>query len=224
MAFNIAIDGPAGAGKSTIAKTLAEELGFVYVDTGAMYRAMAYYFLQQGIDKDDEAGITAAVDGADVTIRYEEGAQQVLLNGENVTGSLRTEQVGNMASATSIYPAVRTKLVALQQKLAKTTDVIMDGRDIGTCVLPDAQVKIYLTASVETRADRRYKELIEKGETADLAKIAADIEERDYRDMHREMSPLRQAEDALLVDSSEMSIDEVVAAIRAIAAEKRGRE
>ncbi len=224
MAFNIAIDGPAGAGKSTIAKTLAKELGFVYVDTGAMYRAMAYYFLQQGIDKDDEAGITAAVDGADVTIRYEEGAQQVLLNGENVTGSLRTEQVGNMASATSIYPAVRTKLVALQQKLAKTTDVIMDGRDIGTCVLPDAQVKIYLTASVETRADRRYKELIEKGETADLAKIAADIEERDYRDMHREMSPLRQAEDALLVDSSEMSIDEVVAAIRAIAAEKRGRE
>ena len=224
MAFNIAIDGPAGAGKSTIAKTLAKELGFVYVDTGAMYRAMAYYFLQQGIDKDDEAGITAAVDGADVTIRYEEGAQQVLLNGENVTGSLRTEQVGNMASATSIYPAVRTKLVALQQKLAKTTDVIMDGRDIGTCVLPDAQVKIYLTASVETRADRRYKELIEKGETADLAKIAADIEERDYRDMHREMSPLRQAEDALLVDSSEMSIDEVVAVIRAIAAEKRGRE
>ena len=224
MAFNIAIDGPAGAGKSTIAKTLAKELGFVYVDTGAMYRAMAYYFLQQGIDKDDEAGITAAVDGADVTIRYEEGAQQVILNGENVTGSLRTEQVGNMASATSIYPAVRTKLVALQQKLAKTTDVIMDGRDIGTYVLPDAQVKIYLTASVETRADRRYKELIEKGETADLAKIAADIEERDYRDMHREMSPLRQAEDALLVDSSEMSIDEVVAAIRAIAAEKRGRE
>ena len=223
MAFNIAIDGPAGAGKSTIAKTLAKELGFVYVDTGAMYRAMAYYFLQQGIERDDEAGITAAVDGADVTIRYEDGAQQVLLNGENITGSLRTEQVGNMASATSIYPAVRTKLVALQQKLAKTTDVIMDGRDIGTCVLPDAQVKIYLTASVETRAARRYKELIEKGEAADLEKIAADIEERDYRDMHREMSPLRQADDAILVDSSEMSIDEVVAAIREIAAKKRGQ-
>ena len=223
MAFNIAIDGPAGAGKSTIAKTLAKELGFVYVDTGAMYRAMAYYFLQQGIERDDEAGITAAVDGADVTIRYEDGAQQVLLNGENITGSLRTEQVGNMASATSIYPAVRTKLVALQQKLAKTTDVIMDGRDIGTCVLPDAQVKIYLTASVETRAARRYKELIEKGESADLEKIAADIEERDYRDMHREMSPLCQADDAILVDSSEMSIDEVVAAIREIAAKKRGQ-
>lgn len=223
MAFNIAIDGPAGAGKSTIAKTLAKELGFVYVDTGAMYRAMAYYFLQQGIERDDEAGITAAVDGADVMIRYEDGAQQVLLNGENITGSLRTEQVGNMASATSIYPAVRTKLVALQQKLAKTTDVIMDGRDIGTCVLPDAQVKIYLTASVETRAARRYKELIEKGESADLEKIAADIEERDYRDMHREMSPLRQADDAILVDSSEMSIDEVVAAIREIAAKRRGQ-
>lgn len=222
MAFNIAIDGPAGAGKSTIAKTLAKELGYVYVDTGAMYRAMAYYFLQQGVDKDDEAAITAAVDGADVTIRYEDGAQQVLLNGENITGSLRTEQVGNMASSTSIYPAVRTKLVALQQKLAKTTDVIMDGRDIGTCVLPDAQVKIYLTASVETRAKRRYNELIEKGEPADLEKIAADIEERDYRDMHREMSPLRQAKDAVLVDSSDMGIDEVVAAIRGIAEKKRG--
>lgn len=222
MAFNIAIDGPAGAGKSTIAKTLAKELGYVYVDTGAMYRAMAYYFLQQGIDKDDEDAIIAAADDADVTIRYENGAQQVLLNGENVTASLRTEQVGNMASATSVYPAVRTKLVALQQKLAQTTDVIMDGRDIGTCVLPQAQVKIYLTASVETRAKRRYKELLEKGEPADLEKIAADIEERDYRDMHREMSPLRQAEDAVLVDSSEMNIDEVVAAIRGIAAEKRG--
>ena len=222
MAFNIAIDGPAGAGKSTIAKALASELGFVYVDTGAMYRAMAYYFLQQGIDKDDEAAITAAADGADVTIRYEDGAQQVSLNGENITRSLRTEQVGNMASATSIYPAVRTKLVALQQKLAKTTDVIMDGRDIGTCVLPDAQVKIYLTASVETRAKRRYMELIEKGEPADLEKIAADIKERDHRDMHREMSPLRQAEDAVHVDPSEMSIVAVVSAIRAIAEGERG--
>lgn len=222
MAFNIAIDGPAGAGKSTIAKTLAKELGYVYVDTGAMYRAMAYFFLQKGINKDDEAAITEAVDGADVTIRYENGVQQVLLNGENVTGCLRTEQVGNMASSTSVYPAVRTKLVALQQKLAETTDVIMDGRDIGTCVLPDAQVKIYLTASVETRAKRRYMELMEKGEPADLEKIAADIKERDYRDMHREMSPLRQAEDAVLVDSSDMSIVEVVSAIRAIAEEKRG--
>lgn len=221
MAFNIAIDGPAGAGKSTIAKTLAKQMGYVYVDTGAMYRAMAYYFLKQGIVKNDENAITAASDGADVTIRYENGVQQVFLNGENITGSLRTEQVGNMASSTSVYPAVRKKLVALQQKLAKTTDVIMDGRDIGTCVLPEAQVKIYLTASVETRAKRRYDELVEKGEPADLAKIAADIEERDYRDMHREMSPLRQAEDAILVDSSEMNIEEVVAAITAIVKEKQ---
>lgn len=222
MAFNIAIDGPAGAGKSTIAKTLAKQMGYVYVDTGAMYRAMAYYFLQQGIDKTDETAITAAVDGADVTIRYEDGEQQVLLNGENVTGSLRTEQVGIMASGTSVYPAVRRKLVALQKKLAETTDVIMDGRDIGTCVLPNAQVKIYLTASVQTRAKRRYDELTEKGEAAELAKIAADIEERDYRDMHREMSPLKQAEDAVLVDSSMLNIDEVVAKITAIVKERQG--
>ena len=221
MAINIAIDGPAGAGKSTIAKMLAKELGYVYVDTGAMYRAMAYYFLQQGIDKEDEAAINAAVDGADVTIRYEDGSQKVLLNGADVTGSLRTEQVGNMASSTSVYPAVRVKLVALQQKLAKTADVIMDGRDIGTCVLPDAQVKIYLTASVETRAKRRYDELVEKGEPADLTKIEEDIKERDYRDMHREMSPLRQADDAVLVDSSEMSIEQVVSAILGIVKEKQ---
>lgn len=220
MAFNIAIDGPAGAGKSTIAKTLAAQMGFVYVDTGAMYRAMAYYFLQQGIAKEDEAAITAAVDGADVTIRYEEGAQQVYLNGENVTGFLRTEQVGNIASNTSVYPAVRRKLVALQQKLAETTDVIMDGRDIGTCVLPDAQVKIYLTASVETRAKRRFDELAAKGGTPDLKQIEADIEERDYRDMHREMSPLVQAKDAVLVDSSALGIDEVVAEIRAVVKRK----
>lgn len=221
MAFNIAIDGPAGAGKSTIAKTLAKKMGYVYVDTGAMYRAMAYYFLQQGIDKEDEAAITVAAEGADVTIRYENNMQQVLLNGENITDSLRTEQVGNMASATSIYPAVRKKLVALQQKLAKTTDVIMDGRDIGTCVLPDAQVKIYLTASVKTRAKRRCDELEGKGEPADIKKVAADIEERDYRDMHREMSPLRQAEDAILIDSSEMGIEEVVEAILMIVKEKQ---
>lgn len=221
MSINIAIDGPAGAGKSTIAKKLAQKLGYVYVDTGAMYRAMAYYFLQQGIDKTDEAAINAAVDGADVTIRYVDGAQQVLLNGEDVTGSLRSEQVGNMASNTSVYPAVRVKLVALQQKLAQTTDVIMDGRDIGTCVLPDAQVKIYLTASVGTRAKRRYDELVEKGEQPDLEKIEADIEERDYRDMHREMSPLRQADDAVLVDSSEMNIEQVVSAILEIVKEKQ---
>ena len=197
MAFNVAIDGPAGAGKSTIAKQLAKKMEFVYVDTGAMYRALAYYFLTQKIDPKDEAAINAAVEHADVTIAYVEGEQQVLLNEENVNAYLRTEEVGNTASITSVYPAVRSKLVALQQKLAQTTDVIMDGRDIGTCVLPNAQVKVYLTASVATRAKRRYDELLAKGETADLGQIAADIEDRDYRDMHRELSPLKQAEDEI---------------------------
>ncbi len=220
-AFNIAIDGPAGAGKSTIAKLLAKKLGYVYVDTGAMYRAMAYSFLQQGIDGADEEAISAAAKQADVTIRYENGTQQVLLNGENVTAYLRSEQVGNMASATSVYPAVRTKLVALQKKLAQTTDVIMDGRDIGTCVLPEAQVKIYLTASVKTRALRRFDELVQKGEPADLAKIKADISQRDERDMHRELSPLKQAEDAYLLDSSELTIDQVIEQILEIVKERQ---
>jgi cytidylate kinase len=206
--MNIAIDGPAGAGKSTIAKRLAKKLGFIYVDTGAMYRAMAYYFLQHNIDAKDENAIAAACPDVDVTITYENGEQQVLLNGENVNGVIRNEEVGNMASSTSVYPVVRKKLVELQRQLAKSADVIMDGRDIGTCVLPDAQVKIYLTASSATRAKRRYDELTEKGVSCDLAEIEKDIIDRDYRDMHRETSPLRQAEDAVLVDSSEMNIDE----------------
>lgn len=210
MSMNIAIDGPAGAGKSTIAKKLAKNLGFIYVDTGAMYRAMAYYFLSHGIDAKDEGAIAAACPNVDVTITYENGEQQVLLNGENVNGVIRTEEVGNMASATSVYPVVRTKLVELQRQLAAKADVIMDGRDIGTCVLPDAQIKIYLTASTATRAKRRYEELTAKGVSCDLAEIERDIVERDYRDMHRETSPLKQAEDAVLVDSSERNIDEVV--------------
>ena len=211
--YNIAIDGPAGAGKSTIAKRLAKKLGFIYVDTGAMYRAMAYYFLQHDIDAKDESAIAAACPDVDVTITYENGEQQVLLNGENVNGVIRNEEVGNMASSTSVYPVVREKLVELQRQLAKSADVIMDGRDIGTCVLPDAQVKIYLTASSATRAKRRFDELTEKGVSCDLAEIEKDIIDRDYRDMHRETSPLCQAEDAVLVDSSEMNIDEVVDAI-----------
>ena len=222
MSMNIAIDGPAGAGKSTIAKKVAKELSFIYVDTGAMYRAMAYYFLQNGIASDDEAAIAKECPAVDVTIAYENGEQQVLLNGENVNGVIRTEQVGNMASATSVYPVVRKKLVELQQELAAKADVIMDGRDIGTCVLPNAQVKIYLTASSKTRATRRYEELTAKGESCDLEEIEKDIIERDYRDMHRETSPLKQAEDAVLVDSSELTIDEVVAAIREIYQKKKG--
>lgn len=221
MSMNIAIDGPAGAGKSTIAKRLAKKLGFIYVDTGAMYRAMAYYFLQHNIDAKDENAIAAACPDVDVTITYENGEQQVLLNGENVNGVIRNEEVGNMASSTSVYPVVRKKLVELQRQLAKSADVIMDGRDIGTCVLPDAQVKIYLTASSATRAKRRYDELTEKGVSCDLAEIEKDIIDRDYRDMHRETSPLRQTEDAVLVDSSEMNIDEVVDAIYQVYSEAK---
>ena len=210
MSHNVAIDGPAGAGKSTIAKRIARRLGYIYVDTGAMYRAMAYYLIQNQVDAAYQEAIAAACQHADISICYQDGEQVVLLNGENVNAYLRTEAVGNMASVSSVVPEVRKKLVELQQKLARETDVVMDGRDIGTVVLPDADVKVYLTASVETRAKRRFLELQEKGEPADLAKIAADIEDRDYRDMHRDISPLRQAEDATLVDSSDMTIDQVV--------------
>ncbi|MCR5195790.1 MAG: (d)CMP kinase [Pseudobutyrivibrio sp.] len=210
MAFNVAIDGPAGAGKSTIAKAVAKKMGYVYVDTGAMYRAMGLYFLRSNIASTDEEKIASVVDDINVSIKYEDGMQHVILNGEDVTGLIRTEEVGNMASASSVYGPVRSKLVALQQELAKTTDVIMDGRDIGTVVLPNADVKVFLTASVECRAKRRYDELVAKGEKPDFDKIAKDIEERDYRDSHREISPLKQAEDAVLVDSSDMTIDEVV--------------
>jgi len=221
MSFNVAIDGPAGAGKSTIAKALAKELQFVYVDTGAMYRALAYFFLSRKADISNEEEIGEFVKEATVEIAYEDGKQQVLLNGENVTSHLREEEVGNAASRTSAYPAVRAHLLKLQQDLATTQDVIMDGRDIGTCVLPKAQLKIFLTASVETRAKRRYDELLAKGEQADLSEIAAGIQERDERDMNREIAPLKQAEDAVLVDSSYMSIDEVVNTIRNLVMERR---
>lgn len=210
MSYSIAIDGPAGAGKSTIAKKIAKQLGFIYVDTGAMYRAMALHILRKGILPEDGAAISRACEDADITIRYENGEQVVLLNGENVNGLIRTEEVGNMASASSVNGDVRKKLVLLQQKLAETADVIMDGRDIGTCVLPRADVKVYLTADAKVRAKRRYDELTQKGTVCDLDKIEQDIIERDERDMNREISPLRQAEDAVLLDSSDLTIDEVV--------------
>ena len=221
--FNIAIDGPAGAGKSTIAKEVARRLGFVYVDTGAMYRTMALHFIRSGIDPKDEQAVAASCRDVDVSLRYENGVQQVLLGGENVTGLIRTEEVGNMASATSVYKPVREKLVQLQQALARRENVVMDGRDIGTCVLPDAPAQIYLTASSAVRAGRRYKELVEKGMECDLAEIERDIIDRDYRDMNRENSPLRQAEDAVLVDSSCMTVEQVIAAILE-AAKSRGLE
>ncbi len=210
MSYQIAIDGPAGAGKSTIAKELAKRLGFIYVDTGAMYRAMALYLLREGVPMDDSGKISAASQRADITIAYKDGLQQVLLDGENVTAFLRTEEVGNMASVSSANPDVRKKLVELQQNLANRENVVMDGRDIGTCVLPNADVKVYLTASAACRAKRRYEELTAKGETCDLGVIEADIEKRDHQDMTREHSPLRQAEDAVLLDSSDMTIREVV--------------
>ncbi len=209
MAYSIAIDGPAGAGKSTIAKKIAKELSYIYVDTGAMYRAMALYFLREGIKPEEEEKINLQCQNADITIEYQNGEQQVILNGENVNGLIRTEEVGNMASATSVNGNVRAKMVELQQQLAEKADVIMDGRDIGTKVLPKAELKIYLTASARTRAERRYKELQEKHFECDIETIEKDIIDRDYRDMHRENSPLMQAEDAVLVDSSHMNAEEV---------------
>lgn len=213
MSFNVAIDGPAGAGKSTVAKAVAKEMGLIYVDTGAMYRAMALFMLREGVDLKDSAKIVEKCVQADITIRYEDGIQVVYLNGENVNPYLRTEEVGEAASVTSPIPQVRENMVRLQKELAAHSDCIMDGRDIGTCVLPSAQLKIYLTASSDVRAKRRYDELTARGESCNLANIKADIEERDYRDMHRDMSPLKQADDAVLVDTSEMTQDEVIEAV-----------
>lgn len=216
MGYNIAIDGPAGAGKSTIAKIIAKDKGFIYVDTGAMYRALAIHFLRNGVDGNDEDAVSKSCLEAEVSLRYDDGVQVVLLNGENVNAYLRTEEVGNMASLTSKYAKVRERLTLLQKELAKNSDVVMDGRDIGTVVLPNADLKIYLTASADVRAQRRCDELAAKGEKADFEKIKEDIIARDYQDMHREVAPLRQAEDAQVVDSSYMTIEEVVATIEGL--------
>ena len=221
MAFNIAIDGPAGAGKSTIARALAKRLSYIYVDTGAMYRAMALYLLRENISADDSGRIEKACESVDISITHEDGVQKVLLNGEDVSSLIRSEEVGNMASARAQNGRIREKLVELQRQLAAKTDVVMDGRDIGTCVLPDADVKIYLTASVHTRAVRRFKEYLEKGMEADLAQIEADIEKRDHQDMNREISPLKKAEDAVLLDSSDMTIEEVLDAMTAVCGKKK---
>ena len=209
MSYNIAIDGPAGAGKSTIAKIVAKEKGYIYVDTGAMYRAIAYHLLQNHVDVEDVERICEEAQKADVSIRYIDGEQVVLLNGENVNAYLRQEEVGNMASASSVHAKVREKMTELQRKLAAEQDVVMDGRDIGTVVLPNADLKIFLTASVEERAKRRFDELKAKGENPDLSSIEKDIAERDHRDMTREVAPLKQADDAVLVDTTSMTIQEV---------------
>lgn len=211
MPYSIAIDGPAGAGKSTIAKAVARELGYVYIDTGAMYRAVGLFCLDQAIALTDEARVSEAVRDIDITIAYdEEGAQQVFLNGANVSTRICTQQVGDAASTVSQYPAVREKMVKLQQSLAEHTSVVMDGRDIASKVLPNADTKIYLTASVEERARRRANELREKGELCDIAEVEAEIRARDDRDMHRQHSPLIQVPEAVLVDSSTLTIDETI--------------
>ena len=224
MIYNIAIDGPACAGKSTIARRVAKELSFIYVDTGAMYRAMALYLLRKEVNKDDTEQIGNICQDAEISIEYQNGEQIVLLNDENVNSYLRTEEVGNMASVSSAVPRVREKLLSLQRKLARDMSVVMDGRDIGTTILPDADVKIYLTASSLTRAKRRYLELQEKGTVCNLDEIQKDIEERDQRDMNREISPLRQAEDAVLVDSSDLTIQQVVDCILQIFRSKTAGE
>lgn len=215
--MNIAIDGPAGAGKSSIAKLVAKEMSFVYVDTGAMFRTMAYYFLTNGIDTEDEAVVNDNCDSIDIRIEYQNGEQHIFLNDADVSREIRQEEVGKNASIVARYHKVRTKLLDLQRRMAATTDVIMDGRDIGTVVLPDAEVKIFLTASSRVRAERRFKELQEKGVNCNLAEIEKDIIARDEQDMTREIAPLKQAEDAVLVDTSYMTIDEVVARIKEIA-------
>ena len=208
--MNIAIDGPAGAGKSTIARLAAKELGFVYVDTGAMYRAIALYLLDNHTDINDEADLKKALDSININIVYENGVQHVFLDLVDVSEEIRSEKVGNMASTSSALAPVRTKLLDLQRDVAAKNDVIMDGRDIGTNILPNAELKIYLTASVDVRAKRRYDELKLKGESPDLEEIKKGIEQRDYQDMNRDIAPLKQADDAVFLDTSDMSISEVV--------------
>ena len=220
MSFNIAIDGPAGAGKSTVAKNAAKELGFIYVDTGAMYRTIALYLLRKCIDIGNETALKKALDEIDVSMTYEDDVQHMILNGEDVSGFIRTQEVSDMASKSSAHPAVRQKLLDLQRGLAAREDVLMDGRDIGTAILPGADLKIFLTASVDERAMRRYRENIAKGEVCSLEEIRKEIAARDYRDSHRSVSPLVKAEDAVLLDTSDMDLENVVKTIVALAREK----
>ena len=219
--ISVAIDGPGGAGKSTIAKAAASRLSFIYVDTGALYRSIGFSALQRGADIADEQAVSAVLPQLNIEIKYVDGAQHVFVNGEDLGDKIRTPEISMAASKVSQYPCVRAFLLDLQRDFAKKYNVIMDGRDIGTMILPDAQLKIYLTASTAARAKRRYLELQEKGETCSLEEIEKDMEERDYRDMHRKTAPLRQAEDAVLVDSSDMTIQQVVERIKALAAERR---
>jgi len=220
MSNQIAIDGPAGAGKSTVAKGVAKALKYVYVDTGAMYRAIGLSCVRNGVDINDEANVVKCAESSEISITYINDEQAVILNGENVNGFIRTQQINEAASVVSTYKRVRELLVALQKDLAKKTDVVMDGRDIASCVLPDAKVKIYLDASVEVRAKRRYKEYLQKGREVDLKTVEEEVKERDYRDMHRENSPLIRVPEATYLDTSNMTIDEVIDSIVKEAKEK----
>ena len=219
---SIAIDGPAGAGKSSIAKALSKRLGYIYIDTGAMYRAVALFFVENDVKDGTDSRIESLLEKLEISIKYEDGAQKVILNGEDVTGKLRLEEIGKLASKFSAIGSVREKLVALQRKLAQKENVVMDGRDIGTVVLPNAGLKIYLSASSKVRAKRRYLELLEKGHTdLDINEIEDEIIKRDEADMNREISPLKQADDAYYLDSSDMTLEEVVSKILSMVKEER---
>ncbi len=219
---SIAIDGPAGAGKSSIAKALSKRLGYIYIDTGAMYRAVALFFVENNVSDGADSRIESLLDKLEISIKYEDGAQKVILNGEDVTGKLRLEEIGKMASKFSAIGSVREKLVALQRKLAQKENVVMDGRDIGTVVLPNADLKIYLSASSKVRAKRRYLELLEKGhKDLDINEIEDEIIKRDEADMNRKISPLKQADDAYYLDSSDMTLEEVVSKILSMVKEER---
>ena len=221
--ISIAIDGPAGAGKSTIAKRLAKELGYYYVDTGAIYRTVAYFMDLLGIAPKDIDGVSRYIDELNVEIEYDEdGLQHMIMNGMDVTGDIRTQDISQKASLISAHAVVREMLLDMQRDVAKKHNVIMDGRDIGTVVLPRANVKIFLTASVEVRAQRRYLELQAKGAKDSYEKVLADIKKRDHQDTTREIAPLKQAKDAVLVDTTDMDVDAVVEKIRSIVAEKTG--
>ena len=221
MGYNVAIDGPAGAGKSTIAKQLAKDLGYIYVDTGALYRAVGYYMDKQGVDLGAEDQVVPRLGELTAELKYIDGEQRVLVNGEDVTQKIRTPKMSMAASKVSALPAVRDFLFELQRKIARENDVIMDGRDIGTVVLPDAQVKIYLPASPQERARRRHAELLQKGEKASFEEVLADIVERDYNDSHRAVAPLRQAQDAILVDTTHLDLEKSVERIHQLIKERQ---
>ena len=224
MNYKIAIDGPSGTGKSTTAKALAKKLSFIYIDTGAMYRAVGLFCFRNNINIEDEEKVKNILDNIDIDIFYRDGVQEIKLNGEIVSDAIRENNISKCASVVSAYKDVREKLVLIQRKLASRNSVIMDGRDIGTVVLPDADLKVYLVARADVRTQRRYDELIAKGQDVEYNTIMKELEERDYRDTHRENSPLKQADDAVVVDSSDMNVDEVVETIYKLFKKKVGKK